>query len=167
MIQEILVLLVRVAVDIYTLMVLLRLILQLVRADFYNPISQFIVKATNPLLLPLRKIIPGFGGIDIAAIFLAFLVQMAGVALLFLIVGVGVVNPLAYVIYAAVGLLDVLLNFYFFAILILVVLSWVAPNSHSPGTQLIYQITEPLMRPIRQMIPLNKTIKASKLETRL
>src|SRR5690606_18580227 len=62
--------------SLYLLIVLLRFVLQLVRADFYNPLSQFIVRATSPLLMPLRRIIPGFGGIDLASLVLAVLVQL-------------------------------------------------------------------------------------------
>ena len=62
--------------SLYLLIVLLRFILQLVRADFYNPLSQFIVKATQPLVKPLRRIIPGFAGLDLASLVLAILVQL-------------------------------------------------------------------------------------------
>ncbi|MDP3365837.1 MAG: YggT family protein, partial [Pseudomonas sp.] len=62
--------------SLYLLIVLLRFILQLVRADFYNPLSQFIVKATQPLVTPLRRIIPGFAGLDLASLVLAILVQL-------------------------------------------------------------------------------------------
>ena len=154
MLQEILLLLIRVGVHAYTLIVMLRLILQLARADFYNPISQFVVRATNPPLTPMRKIIPGLFGIDFAAVVLAFLVQVIGYFFIFLLItGAIVVNPLIYVIYGLVGIIDVLLNCYFFAILILVVLSWVAPGSYHPGAQLLQQITEPVMRPVRNLIP--------------
>lgn len=154
MINEILLLLLRVAIHAYTLIVLLRLILQLTRADFYNPLSQFIVRATNPLLNPLRKIIPGFFGIDFAAIVLAFLVQVVGYFFIFLLMtGAVVVNPLIYLVYGLVGMLDVLLGFYFFAILIVVVISWVAPGSPNPAVQLINDIIRPLMDPIRRVIP--------------
>lgn len=154
MLQEILLLLIRVAVHAYTLVVLLRLILQIARADFYNPLSQFIVRATNPPLNPMRKVIPGFFGIDFATVVLAFLVQVVGYFFIFLLItGAVIVNPVIYLTYGVVGVLDVLLNFYFFAILILVVLSWVAPGSMNPGAQLLAQVTEPVMRPLRKLIP--------------
>ena len=154
MLQEILLLLIRVAVHVYTLVVLLRLILQMSRADFYNPISQFVVRATNPPLTPMRKVIPGLFGIDFAAVVLAFLVQVAGYFFIFLLItGAVIVNPLVYLVYAVVGIIDVLLNFYFFAILVLVILSWVAPGSHHPGSMLLMQVTEPIMRPVRNLIP--------------
>jgi len=154
MLNEILLLLIRVAVHAYTLIVLLRLILQISRADFYNPLSQFIVRATNPPLNPLRKIIPGLFGIDFAAVVLAFLVQVVGCFLIFLLIEDTVVtNPLVYLVYGFVGVLDVLLGFYFFAILVLVVISWVAPGNNHPGAELLRQVTEPIMGPLRRLIP--------------
>src|SRR5690606_15981836 len=76
--------------SLYLLIVLLRFILQLVRADFYNPLSQFIVRATSPLLMPLRRIIPGFGGVDLASLVLAILVQLALMVVTLLLMGYGV-----------------------------------------------------------------------------
>lgn len=77
----------------YMTIVLLRFLLQVAKADFYNPISQFVVKATNPLLLPLRKIIPGFGGFDIAGLVLALLLQALVYFLIFLAAGTAILNP--------------------------------------------------------------------------
>ena len=71
----------------YLLIVLLRFILQLVRADFYNPLSQAVVKATKPLLNPLRRIIPGIGGIDVASLALAYVIQLLVMALCMLLLG--------------------------------------------------------------------------------
>ena len=76
--------------SLYLLIVLLRFILQLVRADFYNPLSQFIVRATKPLLNPLRRIIPGFGGIDLASLVLAILIQLVLMILILMLMGYGV-----------------------------------------------------------------------------
>ena len=81
----ILVYLIQTLLSLYLGAMLLRFILQLVRADFYNPICQFIVKITNPLVIPLRRVIPGFAGFDIASLLLAILLQIAGIAAIFLI----------------------------------------------------------------------------------
>lgn len=138
----------------YLLIVLLRFILQLVRADFYNPISQFVVKATKPLLNPLRRIIPGVGGIDIASLVLAFLVQLAVMLLILLVAGA---NPLSYVpavlAWAAIGVLSLFLKVFWFALIASVILSWVAPHSYNPGALLVHQLCEPLLAPIRRMLP--------------
>src|SRR5574344_1401037 len=90
--------------SLYLLIVLLRFILQLVRADFYNPLSQFAVKATKPLLNPLRKVIPGFGGLDLASLVLAILVQLFLMALTLLLMGYGVGGVLPQLlVWAVIG----------------------------------------------------------------
>ena len=153
MIQQILQLLISTAVDIYTLIVVLRLLLQLAKADFYNPISQFIVKATDPLLKPLRRFIPGFWGIDFASIVLALLIQIAGTLLLSLLAGALVTNPFVYLLLAIFSVLETTLTFYFFAIIILIIVSWVAPQSYNPAAALLQQLTEPVMQPFRRLLP--------------
>lgn len=135
----------------YLLVVILRFLLQLVRADFYNPISQFIVKATNPPLIPLRKMIPGWGGIDIASLVLALLVQVIAIVLILLLNGIQ--PPLQVALWATIGVLSLILKVYFWGLLITVIASWVAPNSYNPALILINQILEPAMKPIRKMMP--------------
>lgn len=139
--------------SLYLLIVLLRFILQLVRADFYNPLSQFIVRATHPLLRPLRRIIPSVGGIDLASLVLALLVQVALMAAI-LMIAIGTIgNPLQLVIWALVGITGLFLNIFFWALIISVILSWVAPGSHNPGAQLVSQICEPVLAPFRKLLP--------------
>ena len=140
--------------SLYLLIVLLRFILQLVRADFYNPLSQFTVKATQPLLKPLRRIIPGFGGLDLASLALAILVQLVLMVLVILIAGA---NPAAVglqlLVWAIIAVTSLFLKIFFFAMIISVILSWVAPGSYNPGAQLVNQICEPLLAPFRKLIP--------------
>jgi YggT family protein len=140
--------------SLYLLIVLLRFILQLVRADFYNPLSQFTVKATQPLLKPLRRIIPGFGGLDLASLTLAILVQLVLMVVVILIAGA---NPLAaglqLLVWAIIAVTSLFLKIFFFAMNISVILSWVAPGSYNPGAQLVNQICEPLLAPFRKLIP--------------
>ena len=138
--------------NLYLFVVLMRLVLQLSRADFYNPISQAVVKATSPLLMPLRKVIPSIGRIDTASLVLALLVQSAILLLIFLIAGVSVA-PLHYVVYALAGVAYHLLDLYFWAMLISVILSWVAPGANHPGAMLVGQICEPLYRTCHRFIP--------------
>ena len=78
--------------NLYLLVVLLRFLLQLVRADFYNPISQFIVRATKPLLMPLRRIIPGYGGLDFASLVLALAIQLVLMVLIIKLMGYALPN---------------------------------------------------------------------------
>jgi YggT family protein len=132
---------------------LLRMILQLVRADFYNPICQFLVKATNPLVIPLRKIIPSMGKVDTASVLLALIAQAVGIALLFQLYGGGFPNPAQLLIWSVIGLCSALLNLYFFAIIGNIIMSWVAQGGTHPAAQLLYQITEPVMAPFRKILP--------------
>jgi YggT family protein len=137
----------------YLLIVLLRFILQLVRADFYNPLSQFIVRATHPLLKPLRKIIPSIAGLDLASLVLAILVQLVLMALTLMLLGYGLENPVQLLIWSIIGVTALFLKVFFFALIISVILSWVAQGSHNPTAMLINQICEPLLAPIRRILP--------------
>jgi len=136
----------------YMLVVMLRLLLQLVRADFYNPLSQFVVKATNPLLIPLRRIIPAIGGLDTSSLLLAYLVQATAIALIMLLAGMPF-NPIAIVMWSGVGVLALIVNIYFWGLIITIVASWIAPMSQNPALLLIRQILEPVTKPIRNMLP--------------
>ena len=138
----------------YLLIVLLRYILQLVRADFYNPLSQFIVRATKPLLNPLRRIIPGFGGIDLASLVLAILIQLVLMILILMLMGYGVGGfIMQLLIWSIIAVTSLFLKVFFFALIISVILSWVAPGSYNPGAQLVNQICEPLLMPFRKLLP--------------
>lgn len=140
--------------SLYLLIVLLRFVLQLVRADFYNPLSQFAVKATKPLLNPLRKVIPGFGGLDLASLVLAILIQLLLMALTLLLMGQDLGGLLGYLpIWATIGVAALFVKIFFFALIASVILSWVAPHSHNPGAQLVNQLCEPLLMPIRRILP--------------
>ena len=137
----------------YTILVLLRFLLQLVRADFYNPISQFAVKATSPILNPMRRVIPGWGGVDVSSLLLILALQVIQLVAIILMLGYPIPNAGLIVAWSAVGILGLLLNFFFWAIIIQVVLSWVAPQSNNPVVGLLYQITEPIMAPARKLLP--------------
>lgn len=140
--------------SLYLLIVLLRFILQLVRADFYNPLSQFIVKATQPLLTPLRRIIPGFAGLDLASLALAILVQLLLMVVTLTLMGYNVGGFIAQLlVWSVIGVTSLFLKVFFFALIISVILSWVAPGSYNPGAQLVNQICEPLLAPFRKLLP--------------
>ncbi|WXL25365.1 YggT family protein [Ectopseudomonas mendocina] len=139
--------------SLYLLIVLLRFILQLVRADFYNPVSQFIVRATHPLLRPLRKIIPSLAGLDLASLILAIIVQMVLMGLTLMLSGYGLGNPLQLLVWSIIGVTALFLKVFFFALIISVILSWVAQGTHNPTAMLINQICEPLLAPIRRLLP--------------
>lgn len=139
--------------SLYLLAMLLRFLLQVVKADFYNPISQFLIKVTNPLVTPLRKVIPGFGGLDIASLLLALVLQGGGITAVLLLNGLGFPNPLLLLLWSALGVIGLLVNIYFFALLAMIILSWIAPGSSNPAVYLLYQITEPVMAPVRKLLP--------------
>ncbi|MGD8559532.1 MAG: YggT family protein [Gammaproteobacteria bacterium] len=136
----------------YLIAVMLRVLLQITRADFYNPVSQFLVKVTNPPLIPLRRIIPGFMGIDLAAIVLMIIIKMVEIFLIVLIKGASV-SVSGIVVLSIAELLRLLINVYFFAILIQVVISWINPGAYNPALSLLYSINEPLLRRARRLIP--------------
>lgn len=139
--------------SLYLIVVLLRFVLQLVRADFYNPLSQFVVKATHPLLRPLRRIVPSLGGLDLSSLVLAWLLQMLMIGLLMLL-AYGTLGTVAWLpIWALIGILSLFLKIFFFALLASVILSWVAPGSYNPGVQLVNQLCEPVLGPIRRRMP--------------
>jgi YggT family protein len=150
--SDIAMLLINTVVSIYLLLVLLRFMLQLAKADFYNPISQFIVKATNPILVPMRRAIPGFGGIDVSSLLLAIIVQLIGVVLVMLLKEVGI-DPLKVVIWSILLVVGLVLNVYFWGLIIIVISSWIAPNSYNPALVLVSQILDPVVKPVRKMMP--------------
>ena len=139
----------------YILVVMLRLLLQLVRADFYNPFSQFLVKITNPPLRPLRRLIPGWGGIDIASLVLLLILQALTIVIMILLIGgdLSSIGIAGLLMASITKLVSLLLYIYLFSLIILAVLSWVAAGTYNPVTALISSITAPLLRPIRRLIP--------------
>ena len=138
--------------SLYLLIVLLRFILQLVRANFYNPLCQFTVKATQPLLKPLRRVIPSLFGLDMSSLVLAIVVQMVIFAVV-LTLSYMSFNVLGLLLWAIIGVTALFLKVFFFALIINVILSWVAPGSTSPGAELVNQITEPALAPFRRFLP--------------
>ncbi len=146
-------LLVQTLCQLLLLALLMRALLQLARADSFNPISQLLIKVTQPLLKPLRRFIPSFGKIDTANIVAIVLLQMLTTAALVAIQGYGMPNPLYLLIWAIVGTAGLLVNIYFFAILASIIISWVAPGSYNPLILLLHQLTEPVMAPFRKIIP--------------
>lgn len=136
----------------YLALVMLRFLLQLVRADFHNPLSQFVVKATNPPLRLLRRIIPGFAGIDLASIVLMAALQMLMIWLIH-IANFQAVNFSGIMLMALAELISLMLNVFLVAIIAQVILSWVAPQTYNPVMGLIYSLTEPVLRPARRLLP--------------
>jgi len=138
----------------YILAVLLRFLMQLTRASFYNPIAQFVVKLTNPPLKPLRRLIPGLLGIDIASVVLLIALKSLELALL------GWIRDFApglvpLLVAATVELVRLTIYVFFFAVIIRAILSWVSPYGlpHNPAGDVLVSLTEPMLRPARRLIP--------------
>lgn len=144
--------LVKTLIDLYIMVLLLRIWMQWTRCDFYNPFSQFIVKVTQPIIGPLRRIIPSMGPVDSASLLLAFILATLKYPLLMLIqAGVLAIDPMNLL----VGLLTLLKaagQLVFWVIIIRSLMSWVS-QGRSPMDQVLYQLSEPLMAPIRRILP--------------
>ncbi|MBK8636913.1 MAG: YggT family protein [Chromatiaceae bacterium] len=136
----------------YAFVAMLRFLLQLTKADFYNPISQFVVKVTSPVLMPLRRFIPGFRGMDISSLVLAWLVQTAVLFLVGILAGLGLAS-IGAVIWSIPALVELTIDVFIYAIIIRVVLSWVNPGSANPIAILIDRLTDPIMAPVQQRLP--------------
>jgi len=146
-----LVFLVQVLFEAYILVVLLRFFLQLTRSDFYNPLSQFIVRVTSPALIPLRRMIPGVAGMDIAALVLAWALKT--LELLIVTALSGVFMPGLAILGAIPGLVELSINIFLYAIIIQAILSWVNPGSYNPAASLLHSFTAPILRPVQRFIP--------------
>ncbi len=138
----------------YIFLVLLRFLLQLVRADFRNPVTHMLVRATNPPLRPLRRIIPGLGGVDMAAVILLLVLQFGQIIIIGLLPGHSAIAPPG-IFFLAIGLLvDHIVWLYVFSIAIQVIISWINPAAYQqPLGMLVLQLNEPFLRRLRRKLP--------------
>ena len=141
------------ALSLLLFLLLLHFLLQLVRADFYNPISQMLIKITQPVLHPMRLLTPRLRGIDTAALLLLLLIQMASIAAILAVNGQSLPNVFLLLVWAILGITALTVQFYFFAILAIIILSWIAPGASHPAARLLYQLTAPVMAPFRGLLP--------------
>ncbi|AIZ35138.1 YggT family protein [Pseudomonas sp. K1(2024)] len=140
-------------VSLYLVIVLLRFVLQLVKANFYNPLSQFTVRATQPLLKPIRRIVPSIAGLDTSSLLLAIVIQALLMAFV-LMLTYGTIGDLPHLlIWAILGITSLFLKIFWVAMIVMVIVSWIAPNSHNPAAELAYQISEPVLAPFRRLVP--------------
>ncbi len=139
-------------IDLYIAAVMLRLLLQWVKADFYNPVCQFLVRVTNPVLIPLRRVIPSIGRLDTASVVLMLVLETLSVWIVSRIAARVMAWP-DIIIFGATKLVMTLLTTYFFLIIISVILSWVGGRGRNPAVPLVFQLTEPVLRPFRKVIP--------------
>jgi YggT family protein len=138
--------------SLYILAVMLRFLLGLVRADFYNPVSQFLVRVTNPLLVPMRKVIPTVGKFDTSAVVLMLVLQVLSVLIVVALRSVSV-SFVAVLAFTVGELIMLLINVFLFAIIVQVILSWVSPGTYNPVNSILYSLTNPILQPFRRIIP--------------
>lgn len=132
---------------------LLRLVLPLARANMRNPLAQAVLRVTNPLILPLRRVLPPIGRVDTASFIALLLVQLLTTALILWLSGLDPTHPQSLIRHALFDLLEMVLQLYWFAMFIYVLLSWVAPAAYSPATDMLSSFCEPPLRFMRRIIP--------------
>ncbi len=150
---EIAVFLIEALFSLYIGAVIIRLLLGFARADFHNPLSQFLVKVTNPVLVPMRRFIPSIGKIDTSAIVLAYVLTLVKISLLFLLVTGGLHFPVS--LFTALGdLITSIIWVYIIALILQAVMSWVGSTHGNPVAPLVNSLTAPIVKPIRKVVPL-------------
>ena len=144
---------------IYLFSVLLRFLLQVAKADFYNPVSQAVIKITDPMIRVLRTVIPGYKGIDVSSLVLAFVIEAVAICTLIILYGENISN-IGYtniVTWAFAGVLLIIIKIYYYAILASIIMSFVMMFSGNTNPHslllLVWQLTEPIMSPVRKIIP--------------
>jgi YggT family protein len=147
-----LVLILRTLGELYIFILLLRVVLQVTKADYYNPISQGVVRITQPVLNPLQKVLPKLLGTDISPVIFSIVLKAIFLYAIYALSS-QLIPIISLSIYALVGVLNTFLDIIFYAVMGSVILSWIAPDSPHPAPQLIMQITQPIYRFIGKAIP--------------
>jgi YggT family protein len=138
---------------IYLYLLVLRFVMQLTRADFRNQIANFVVVVTNPVIMPLRRVLPPLGKVDTASVLAIIMVAAANIALVSLISGGAVLDPFRFAWLLAFTLARTFLQFFLGAIVVYAILSWVVPAGYNPAMALLGTVVEPVLRPFRRIIP--------------
>ncbi len=145
--------LIEVFFGLYLLAIMLRFMLQQVRAEYHSPVSQLLVKVTQPALTPLRRYIPDYMGIDWSSVLLLFFVQGVELCLVALMVLGGLPALTGLLILILAHLLQLVIYVYLFIILVQVIISWINPGAYNPITIMMHQLSAPVLRPVRQIVP--------------
>lgn len=140
--------------DLYLFILLLRLLLQYFRVDYYNPLSQFVVKATSPIVVPLRRLVPGYWGIDFATVILLLTITWLKMIIIWLINFQRFPHFMGLMIWSVGDLFNLVLKLFFYAIILNVIITWIPSLARSPIASIIYRLCEPLLRPVRRVLPL-------------
>ncbi|SDL84740.1 YggT family protein [Modicisalibacter muralis] len=145
--------LVNTLINIYLFLLMLRFLLQASRADYYNPLSQSVVKVTQPVVKPLQGFLRPVGRFDLATLGAGFIIKAISIIAIMQL-AIGVMPPIGGIAIASLAALaSAILKIYFFALIAMIILSWVAPQASHPGALLIFQLVEPIMAPVRKVIP--------------
>jgi len=152
--QSALIFILRTLFDLYVLVFVLRLLMQWTRVDTRNPFVQFILRVTNPLVMPLRRLLPPIGRLDSATLMALLGLQMLGTAVLVQVGCIGRPSIVPILLITVLGIVRLILTVYFWTIIIYAVLSWVSPGGYNPGAALVSSLAEPLLRPVQRVIPL-------------
>jgi YggT family protein len=136
-----------------TLAFVLRLLFQLVRANFRDPMADAIVRATNWLIMPLRRLLPPIGKLDTATVIAVLAIASIRTFAALALAGQGIGDPLQYLRITLVNLADLVLRVYLFALLLYWLTSFVSPGGYAPGLRLLAQLCEPILKPVRRIIP--------------
>lgn len=150
--QSALIFLVKTLADFYLLTFLLRFIMQWVRASYYNPLAQFILKVTSPLVVPARRVLPSVGGLDTPTLVVLIVLEIVVTFALLRLAGLSLAVPV-FLLYSLLRLIALALWFYTVALFIYVLLSWFGDRGMNPMASLLGELVEPLLRPARRLLP--------------
>jgi YggT family protein len=137
----------------YMYVLILRFVMQLTRADFRNQIAHAVLTVTNPVIMPLRRILPPIGKVDTATVLAIVVIAAANIGVQALLVGHVLLDPLAWLYATALTLLRAFIMFFMGAIILYAILGWVVPPGYSPPMALLGTICEPLLKPFRRLLP--------------
>jgi len=136
-----------------TLAFVLRLLFQLVRADFRDPLADAIVRVTNWLIMPLRRLLPPIGKVDTATVVAVLLVAALRTSVIMAMAGAGVGDLIVFLRITLLNLADMVLRIYLFAMLLYWLTSFISPGGYAPGVRLLAQLCEPILKRVRRIIP--------------
>ncbi|HEY2567146.1 MAG TPA: YggT family protein [Candidatus Aquirickettsiella sp.] len=139
--------------DLYIFILLLRVVLQWVNTDSHNPLFILVARLTNPPLRPICRMIPSLHGIDFAAIILLLGLEMLKIAFLVWLQVNTTPHFIGLIVLAFAELLNQLINIFFYAVIALTILSWISPLAHGPLVEILVRVSEPLIKPIRGILP--------------
>lgn len=151
-IQQILLFLVETLFSLYIGAIIIRFLLGFAKADFYNPLSQFLVKITNPLLVPMRRLIPAVGKLDTSAVVAAYVLTVIKSIMIFALVGKGV-SLMGILGFSLKELIVGVIWIYIIALLLMAVISWVGSSQGNPVSPLVNSLVSPLLNPVRRKVP--------------